>query len=351
MRIGIPTEIKPKEGRVALVPAACGELVCAGHQVFIQAGAGKLSGFADEAYRVLGVSILENAEALYGSSELIVKVKEPIEGDLKWLKKEHLLFCYLHLAANPALTQGLCSIGLTAIAFETVEEAGRLPLLAPMSEIAGRVAVQVGTHLLHASMGGKGILLGGVPGAERGKVVVLGAGVSGMRAAETAAGMGANVIVYDKYAEPLRRVCQLSPLITGKFAYADTIAEDLKTADLVIGAVLVPGAKAPKLVTEAMVKAMEPGSVIVDIAIDQGGCVETIRATNYLEPTYVLHGVIHMGVTNMPGAVPYTSTQALCGAILPYVQLLASGKSESHAGLVGGVNVKGGQVVHPALRA
>ncbi|HET8706467.1 MAG TPA: alanine dehydrogenase, partial [Pseudomonadales bacterium] len=225
MRIGIPTEIKPKEGRVALVPAACGELVKAGHQVFVQAGAGNLSGFSDENYRAAGVNVVASAEALYSSAELIVKVKEPVAGDLAWLKKEHLLFCFLHLAPNPELTQALCSIGLTAIAFETVEESGRLPLLAPMSEIAGRVGVQAGAHLLHASLGGKGILLGGVPGAVRGKVVILGAGMSGMRAAETAAGMGANVVVYDKYAEPLRRVCQLSPLITGKYAYADAIAE------------------------------------------------------------------------------------------------------------------------------
>lgn len=349
MRIGIPAEIKPKEGRVALVPAACGELVKAGHEVFVQSGAGRLSGFSDAAYQAAGVQIAESAQSLYHAAELIVKVKEPIAGDLQWLRKEHLLFCFLHLAPNPELTQALCSIGLTAIAFETVEEAGRLPLLAPMSEIAGRVGVQVGAHLLHASLGGKGILLGGVPGAERGKVVVLGAGMSGMRAAETAAGMGAHVVVYDKYAEPLRRVCQLSPLITGKFAYADAIADDLRRADLLIGAVLIPGAKAPKLVTEAMVKQMEPGSVIVDIAIDQGGCVETIRPTTYLEPTYLVHEVIHMGVTNMPGAVPHTSTQALCGAILPYVQLLAAGQWQQHKGLLAGVNVAAGKVVHPAL--
>jgi len=276
-------------------------------------------------------------------------VKEPVEGDLKYLDKNHLLFCYLHLAPNPALTRKLCDIGLTAIAFETVDENGRLPLLAPMSEIAGRIAVQVGAHLLHASVGGKGILLGGVAGTDRGHVVVLGAGVSGMRAAETAAALGAQVTIYDKYAEPLHRVCQLSPLITGKYAYADAIAEDVKNADLVVGAVLVPGARAPKLVSEAMVKSMQPGSVIVDIAIDQGGCVETMHATNYVDPTYVLHDVIHMGVTNMPGAVPRTSSQALCGAILPYVQLLANGKWEQHAALAKGINVRNGKVTHPAL--
>jgi len=349
MRIGVPTEIKAKEGRVALIPAACGELVQAGHTVFVQRGAGVNSGFSDDSYRTLGVQIAENAEALYRSAELIVKVKEPVAGDLQWLSKNHLLFCFLHLAPNPPLTQKLCDIGLTAIAFETVEENGRLPLLAPMSEIAGRVAVQVGAHLLHASVGGKGILLGGVAGTERGKVVVLGAGVSGMRAAETAAMLGAHVTVYDKYAEPLHRVCQLSPLITGKFAYADAIAADVKEADLVIGAVLVPGARAPKLVSEAMVKSMQAGSVIVDIAIDQGGCVETMHATTYVEPTFILHDVIHMGVTNMPGAVPRTSSQALCGAILPYVQRLASGKWQNDVALVKGINVKDGKVVHPAL--
>jgi alanine dehydrogenase len=350
MRIGIPTEIKPREGRVALIPAACGELVQAGHTVFVQSGAGIPSGFSDEAYRALGVNIAENAETLYGKAELIVKVKEPVQGDLQWLDKSHLLFCFLHLAPNPPLIQKLCDIGLTAIAFETVEENGRLPLLAPMSEIAGRIAVQVGTHLLHASVGGKGILLGGVAGTERGHVVVLGAGVSGMRAAETAASLGARVTVYDKYAEPLHRVCALSPLITGKFSYHDAIAEDVKRADLVVGAVLIPGARAPKLVSEAMVKSMQPGSVIVDIAIDQGGCVETMHATNYVDPTFVLHEVIHMGVTNMPGAVPRTSSQALCGAILPYVQVLASKKWEQDPALFKGVNLRYGKVVHPALK-
>lgn len=351
MRIGIPMETKPKEGRVALVPAACGELVQAGHGVYIQAGAGKLSGFSDDLYRQAGVTVVTDAAALYGTAELIVKVKEPIAGDLALLRKHHLLFCYLHLAPNPALTKQLCDIGLTAIAFETVEENGRLPLLAPMSEIAGRIAVQAGAHLLHASLGGKGILLGGIPGTERGKVVVLGAGMSGMRAAETAAVLGAEVTVFDRYPEPLHRVTALSPLITGRMAYRDDIAAAVKNADLLVGAVLVPGARAPKLVSEAMVKTMEPGSVIVDIAIDQGGCVETIRATNYMDPTYVLHGVIHMGVTNMPGAVPHTSSQALTAAILPYVQLLANGNWQQHPALVKGVNVRAGQVIHPALKS
>jgi len=349
MHIGIPREIKAKEGRVALTPHACHELVAAGHTVHLETGAGLMSGFSDTDYRQAGVEIEAHAEALYRVAELVVKVKEPVAGDLAHLRKHHLLFCFLHLAPNPQLTRQLCDVGLTAIAFETVEENGKLPLLAPMSEIAGRIAIQAGAHYLHASLGGKGLLLGGIPGTARGKVVVLGGGTSGLRAAETAAALGAQVIVFDRYSEPLHRACQLSPLITGRMAYTAAIADAVAHADLLIGAVLVPGERAPKLVSEAMVKSMQPGSVIVDIAIDQGGCVETMRATNYVEPTYVLHGVIHMGVTNLPGAVPRTSSEALTAAILPYVQKLANGSWQQHAPLYNGINVGNGKIVHPAL--
>ena len=349
MRIGIPQETKPREGRIALVPAACRELVRAGHEVWVQAGAGLLSGFSDAEYQHAGVQIARDAAELYARGELIVKVKEPIAGDLALLRAHHRLFCYLHLAPNPPLTRQLCDIGLTAIAFETVEANGKLPLLAPMSEIAGRIAVQAGAHYLHASLGGKGILLGGIPGTERGHVVVLGAGVSGTRAAETAAALGAHVTVFDRNSDALQRVCALSPLITGRMAYEQDIAAAVETADLLVGAVLVPGARAPKLVSEDNVKRMQPGSVIVDIAIDQGGCIATMRATNYEAPTFVLHNVIHMGVTNMPGAVPRTSSQALTAAILPWVQKLARDNWRDDPALRNGVNVSGGKIVLPAL--
>lgn len=349
MKIGIPMEIKPMEARIALVPGAVAELVQAGHPVFVQAGAGVLSGYPDSEYLRAGAILSDGAEALFAQAELIVKVKEPVEGDLALLESRHLLFCYLHLAPNPTLAQRLCNIGLTGIAFETVAENGALPLLAPMSEIAGRVAVQAGVHYLHGSMGGKGILLGGVPGAENGNVVVIGAGVAGRNAAKMAAAFGAHVTAFDRSPDALRAVEALSSNITGLFAYQDSIAEEMTRADLVIGAVLIPGAKAPRLVTRDMVKGMPAGGFIADISIDQGGCIETMRATDYRNPVYLEEGIWHMGVTNMPGAVPRTASQALCGAILPYVKKLASGEWKSVPSLAQGVNVAGGKIVHPAL--
>lgn len=350
MRIGIPRETKTLEGRVALVPAACADLVRRGHEVWIEKDAGVKSGFGDEQYTALGVRIAPDAAALYEKAELVVKVKEPIEGDLKHLRKDHLLFCYLHLAAEPVLTRKLLDIGLTGVAFETVElDNGDLPLLTPMSIVAGRIAVQVGAHYLHQPMGGKGKLLGGLPSTERGKVVVLGAGAAGGNSAALAASSGANVVVFEKRQDRMAQMMALGPNVTALYPYEDAVARELKDADLVIGAVLVTGAKAPHVVSREMIKGMQKGSVLVDISVDQGGCFETTRPTTWKEPVYVEEGIIHFAVTNMPGAVPQTSSQAICAAILPWVQKLASGNWRDSPALVRGINVEGGRIVHPAL--
>ena len=350
MRIGIPRETKTLEGRVALVPAAAGHLVSRGHEVWIEKDAGVKSGFKDEQYTALGVKIAPDAAALYEKGELIVKVKEPIAGDLALLRKDHLLFCYLHLAAEPKLTRHLLDIGLTGIAFETVElPNGDLPLLAPMSIIAGRIGVQVGTHLLHQPMGGKGKLLGGLPSTERGKVVVFGAGAAGGNSAALAAAGGSNVVVFEMRADRMEEMMRLGNNVTALFPYEEVVAREVASADLVVGAVLVTGAKAPHVMTRAMVAQMEPGSVFVDISVDQGGCFETTRPTTWKEPTYVEEGVTHFAVTNMPGAVPQTSSQAICAAILPYVNKLASGDWRGNQPLMRGINIEGGKIVHPAL--
>lgn len=351
MRIGVSREIKILEARVGLVPDACADLVRRGHEVFVEAGAGEQSGYPDALYRAAGVKILPDAASVYGKAQLIVKVKEPMEGELALLRKDHLLFCYLHLAANPELMQRLQAIGLTAVAFETVEEGGgALPLLAPMSNIAGRLAVQIGTHLLHRPQGGKGILLGGLPGAERGRVVVVGAGVVGGNAAAVAASLGAEVTVFDRKLEKLEQMRALGNNVTGLYPYADALRHAIGMADLVIGAVLVTGARAPHVVTVDMVRTMQPGSVIVDVSVDQGGCVETTHPTTYADPTYVWEGVVHFAVTNMPGAVPRSASQVLSAAVLPYVYRLADGTWEGYEPLHRAVNVQAGEVVYPALR-
>ncbi len=351
MRIGIPSESKTLEGRVALVPAAAADLLRSGHEVFIQAGAGEKSGFTDEAYRAVGVSVLPDAAAVYEKAELIVKVKEPIEGDLALLKKHHLLFCYLHLAAEPALTRQLLDIGLTGVAFESVDDNGNLPLLLPMSVIAGRIATQIGTTLLHRPQGGKGKLLGGMASTSRGKVVVLGGGAAGSAAASLAAAMGARVVVFDKRQDRLAEMMALGANVTSLYGYESSVAEEVRDADLVVGAVLIPSARAPRVITDAMIQTMEKGSVLVDISIDQGGCFETSKPTTWKEPTYDVHGVTHFCVTNMPGAVPQTSTVAISAAILPYVQRLASDEDwRSFEPLKAGINVEAGQLVHPALQ-
>jgi len=352
MRIGIPTETKTLEGRVALVPAAGGDLVRAGHEVYIQSGAGDSSGFSDADFERVGMQVVPDAAALYGQAELVVKVKEPIAGDLEHLRREHVLFCYLHLAAEPELTERLLDIGLTGVAFETVEEAdGSLPLLAPMSNIAGRIGVQVGTHLLHMPQGGRGVLLGGLPAADRGHVVVLGAGAAGGNSARLAAASGARVTVFDKRQDRLAEMMAIGPNVSALYPYVDAVADAVARADLVIGAVLIPGARAPHVLTRAMIADMNAGSVVVDISVDQGGCAETTRPTTYADPTYTVDGVTHFAVTNMPGAVPRTASQALSAAILPYVQRMARPDWSGHAALVRGVNVRDGELVHPAIKS
>lgn len=349
MRIGIPQEIKPFEGRVSLVPAAAGDLVAAGHQVLVQQGAGVVSGFSDRDYTRLGVSLVEDAATLFAEAELIVKVKEPVEPELDLLQPHHLLFSFLHLAAAPGLRAKLCEIGLTAVAFETVADHGGLPVLAPMSNIAGRIAVQAGAHYLHRSLGGKGVLLGGLGSVERGNVVVLGAGNAGGNAVHLAADLGATVTVFDKNPLKLEQMHGLAPNITALYPYQDELDRAVLGADLLIGAVLLPGARAPLLVTREQVAGMQQGSVIVDIAVDQGGCIETTHPTSYDDPVFVEAGVLHFGVTNMPGAVPRTASAALSASLLPYVQRLARPGWQDDQVLAAGVNVREGKVVLPAL--
>ncbi len=349
MQIGIPREVKTLEGRVGLVPAAVAELVKQGHTLSVEQGAGLPSGYTDDEYIAAGAAIAANASELYGAARMIVKVKEPQPEEFEFLRADHLLFCYLHLAAEPMLMAALQEIGLTAVAFETVTEGRALPLLAPMSDIAGRIAAQNGAQLLQRPAGGKGLLLGGLPAAERGNVVVLGGGVVGGNATAMAAGMGANVTVFDRNRDKLAALRAIGANVTGLYPYAAEIDRAVREADLVIGAVLIPGAKAPHLVSAEQVAAMQPGSVIIDVAVDQGGCIETTRPTTWAEPTFDYEGVVHFGVTNMPGAVPRSASQALSAALIPYATNLAAG--EWNDGLRAGVNVEAGKVVHPALLA
>lgn len=346
MNIGVPKEIKAQEGRIALAPSAIEQLCHHGHRCYVESQAGLTSGYSDADYIQAGAHIAPSAKVLYGAAELIIKVKEPIKEDLQHLKPHHTLFCFLHLAANKALMEELQGIGLTAIAFETLEEHGQLPLLAPMSEIAGRVAVQTGAHLLHQH---RGILLGGVRDTDKGIVTVLGAGNAGRQAIANALSLGAKINVFDINPEQLKEVEAIYPEIHTFAPHRLAIQNAVRQSDLVIGAVLVTGAKAPILVEEHTVRSMPMGSVIIDIAIDQGGCIETMRPTDYDNPTYEKHKVIHMGVTNLPGAVPRTATQALSQAILPYAIKLASRKTSSS--LYSGINVQSGKILHPALMA
>ncbi|KPK41064.1 MAG: alanine dehydrogenase [Gammaproteobacteria bacterium SG8_47] len=351
MRIGIPREVKVLEGRVGLIPAAAAELVRHGHEVFIEQGAGGASGYPDADYAARGIQVVADAKTLYAGAELIVKVKEPQLQELELLRSDHLLFCYLHLAAEVELLAALKEIGLTAVGFETVELAdGSLPLLAPMSDIAGRIAAQIGATLLHRPQGGRGLLLGGLPGVERGRVVVLGAGTVGSNATRMAAAMGAEVSVFDRNRDKLAAMRALGPNVTGLHAYADAIDEAVKDADLLIGAVLVTGARAPHLVSAEQVRQMKPGSVIIDVSVDQGGCIETTRPTTYAEPTYLWEGVVHFGVTNMPGAVPRSASQALSAAITPYALKLTQPGWDADPALALGINTRAGKAVHPALR-
>ena len=349
MRVGVPKEIKDHEYRVGLVPSSVAELVHHGHDVLIERGAGLGAGLEDELYIAAGARIAADAEAVFAGAELIVKVKEPLPIERARLRRGQMLFTYLHLAPDPEQTRALLASGVTAIAYETVTSpSGGLPLLTPMSEIAGRLAPQVGARYLERTEGGRGVLLGGVPGVPPAEVVVLGGGVSGTHAATIALGMGATVFVVDRSGEALRRIAAQFPGLRTIFSTRDALAHILRRADLLIGAVLVPGAAAPKLVTRQMVASMKPGSVIVDIAIDQGGCCETSRPTTHSHPTYVAEGVIHYCATNMPGAVARTSTFALNNATLPFVLALADkGWRQAIADdphLRGGLNVHVGQL-------
>lgn len=357
MRIGIPKEIKPQEFRVAATPAVVEQLTGGGHEVFVETGAGAGIGLADSEYVAAGAQILPGPSEIFEAGDLIVKVKEPQASEVARLRPRHILFTYLHLAADEAQTTGLLQSGCTAIAYETiVGRDGRLPLLTPMSQVAGRMAVDVGAAQLLRSAGGRGMLLGGAPGVPPAKVVILGGGVSGKHAAEMALGHRADVSLLDI---SVARLEQLDDQFGGRlktiFSTPETIRTALRDADLVLGCVLVPGATAPKLVRRTDLGLMKPGSVLVDVAIDQGGCFETSRATTHADPTYVVDGVIHYCVANMPGAAPLTSTYALCAATAPYIQVLADhGVSDAFArdaGFAAGLNVSGGQLRHAAVAA
>jgi alanine dehydrogenase len=355
VKIGVPKEIKTHEYRVGMTPAGVRELVQHGHQVVVEHAAGTGIGYDDDAYRKAGATVLDTMAQVFATADLIVKVKEPQPSEIALLRRGQVLFTYLHLAADKAQTSGLMQSGATCIAYETVtDRAGALPLLAPMSEVAGRMAVQVGAHCLEREQGGAGILLGGVPGVPPAKVVVLGGGVSGTNAARMAVGLEASVTIIDKSLTRLKELdLQFGPRATTLFATTEAIEHAVLAADLVIGAVLVPGAAAPKLVTRDMVRRMRPGSVLVDIAIDQGGCFETSRPTTHSDPTYVEDGVVHYCVTNMPGAVARTSTHALTNATLPFVLALA-GKGWRQAmlddpHLAEGLNIHDAQVTHIAV--
>ena len=355
MLIGVPKEIKTQEYRVGLVPGSVRELVHHGHKVVVESGAGAAIGFDDSVYEAAGAGILARASDVFAVAELVVKVKEPQPEEIAALREDQLIFTYLHLAADPVQTHGLMRSGVIAIAYETVTDSrGGLPLLAPMSEVAGRMAIQVGAHCLEKEQGGTGILLGGVPGVPAAKVVILGGGVSGTNAARMAMGVEAYVTVIDRSLPRLYELdMQFGAQLHTLFATVENIEQEVRAADLVIGAVLVPGAAAPKLVSRDLVRQMRPGSVIVDISIDQGGCCETSRPTTHAEPTYVDEGVVHYCVTNMPGAVARTSAVALNNATLPFVEAIASKgwrrAMDDDPHLRNGLNICRGRVTHPAV--
>ncbi|MDP3940391.1 MAG: alanine dehydrogenase [Deltaproteobacteria bacterium] len=355
MRIGVPKEMKVHEYRVALVPAGARSLIEAKHEVMVQAGAGQGSGLKDAEYEAAGASVVPEARTLFDACDLILKVKDPTADEAAMLRPGQILFCYLHLAAAPEVTRTLLEREVTAVAYETVQlPDGSLPLLAPMSEVAGRLAVQVGLHFLQREHGGRGILLGGVPGVPRGKVTVIGAGTVGINAVRVAHALGAEVDVLDI---SLPRLTYLYDIFSGNLgtlvSNSANVERSVLDADLVIGAVLIPGGRAPRLVTRNLVKRMKPGTVMVDVSVDQGGCIETIHPTTHADPVYTVDGVIHYGVTNMPGAVPRTSTFALTNTTLPYVQKLAAAPIAEVAAedpsLRRGINLHAGRVTHPGV--
>ena len=352
MIIGVPKEIKNNENRVGMTPSGVQEMTKNGHVVYVQATAGVNSGFSDEAYTAAGAKILPTIEEVYASADMIVKVKEPIECEYKLVRKGQLVFTYFHFASSEPLTKAMIESGAVCCAYETVERKDRsLPLLIPMSEVAGRMATQEGCYFLERPRGGKGKLMGGVPGVKPAKVFVIGGGVVGTAAARTAAGMGADVTICDVSLPRLTYLADVMPKNVKTLMSSEyNIREELKSADLVVGSVLIPGAKAPKLVTRDMLALMEPGTVLVDVAIDQGGCFETSHATTHQEPTYYVDGILHYCVANIPGAVPYTSTLALTNATLPYaLQLANKGWRKACADneeLRKGLNVVEGKVVY-----
>ncbi len=352
MKVGVPSEIKVDEYRVAITPSGVRELTAHGHSVMIEKGAGEGSAISDAEYVEQGAEMLKDADAVFAEAEMILKVKEPQPEEVARLRAGQVLFTYLHLAPDPELTAGLVASGATCVAYETVEDSeGRLPLLAPMSEIAGKIATQAGAFMLEKPLGGRGLLLGGVPGVAAGKVMVIGGGVVGQNAADIAVGMGAEVYIYDRNIDRLR---ELEPLMKGLvstcFASTLEIEQRLPEMDLVVGAVLVKGGKAPHVITRQQLSLMKPGSVIVDVAIDQGGCFETSHSTTHSDPTYVVDGVTHYCVANMPGAVPITSTWALTNATMPFVLKLADlgvhGALRSDPGFMKGLNVAAGRVTY-----
>jgi alanine dehydrogenase len=352
MKIGIPKEIKTNENRVSLVPAGAEALVAAGHSVTVEQGAGLGSGFSDEQYTAVGAKIAPSADATWADADMIIKVKEPIAVEWPRMKKGQTIFTYFHFAADEKLTKAHIDSGATCIAYETVELPSReLPLLTPMSEVAGRMAVQEGAKYLEKLYGGRGLLLGGVPGVAPAKVVILGGGIVGINAAKMAAGMGAMVTILDVSLERMRYLSDVMPAnVTMIYSNRHNVLDQIATADLVVGGVLIPGAKAPKLIRKEDLKLMQPGSVIVDVAIDQGGCVETIHATTHENPVYTVDGVIHYGVANMPGGVPRTSTLALTNATFPYAMKLANKgwkqALKEDGALLKGLNVVDGKVTY-----
>jgi len=352
VKVGVPTEIKADEYRVALTPSGVRELTDHGHGVFIQAGAGEGSAIPDDHYAAQGATIVPDADAVFGEAELIVKVKEPQPEEVARLQPRHTLFTYLHLAPDPELTRGLLESGATCIAYETVtDERGRLPLLAPMSEVAGKIATQAGAFMLEKPLGGRGLLLGGVPGVAAGKVMVIGGGVVGQNAAEIAIGLGAETYVYDRNIDRLR---ELEVLLNGRcstcFASTLEIEQRLPDMDLVIGAVLIHGAKAPWVIRRSQLQMMKRNAVMVDVSIDQGGCFETSRPTTHSDPTYEVDGITHYCVANMPGAVPITSTWALTNATMPYLLKLADQGVHralgADPGFMKGLNVAAGKLTY-----
>lgn len=347
--VGIPRERKALEGRVVLTPEAVSLLIRAGHAVHVEHDAGLKSGYADTDYAAAGAVIQPDGPALYAAAGLIVKVKEPLPEELSWLRADHVLFCFLHLAADTALTAALLRIGLTAYAFETLSLEGRLPLLAPMSRIAGRLAIQLGMHYLEQPQGGAGVLLGGIEGSARNRVLVLGAGNAGRAAAQLALALGAETEVMDKMPAALLALKQDLPTAETTLVTAENLTLALRRADLVIGAVLLPGAEAPRVVSREQLAFLRPGRVLVDIAIDQGGCIEGIRATDWRAPAYHENGLIFIGVTNMPGAVPRTATEAVSSAVLPRLLELLSPLT-APLWLTSAEALSQGRLCHPALR-